>query len=291
MTTPRISTLMWPMESWPKAGENWRRAEELGFDTAWVSDHVAWRGITPWHDGYATLAAASVVTSRIRLGTLVTSPNFRHPIPTATAVKTIDDISGGRLTLGIGAGGANRRSDAGILGGPEWTPRERAEQFAEWTELLDRLLRGPETTHEGTHYSAREVRTTPGCVQRPRVPFAIAASGPRGMKLAARHSVMWITIGGDRPDSDPEQVVRDQVQRLEQACAAEGRDPAEVRRMLLTGFTDEPWRASVEAFRDLAGRYAELGITDITVHWPRPNSAWDTDMAVFEAIAAEQPER
>ncbi|GAA2778925.1 LLM class flavin-dependent oxidoreductase [Saccharopolyspora taberi] len=269
------------MESWPGAGKAWQRAEELGFDTAWVFDHVSWRGITPWHDGYATLTAAAVVTSRIRLGTLVTSPNFRHPVPTATAVRTIDDISGGRLTLGIGAG--SPRSDAGVLGGPEWSPRERADRFAEWTDLLDRLLRGPETTYEGTYYSAREMVTSPGCVQKPRVPFGIAATGRRGTRLAARHGAMWITVGGD------EQTVRKQLGLLDEACAAEGRDPAGIRRMLFPRVGDEPWRESVESFRDLAGRYAEMGITDVTLHWPRPDSEWDMDMAVFEAIAAEQP--
>ncbi len=113
----KISTLMWPMQGWPETVELWRRAEDLGFDAAYVYDHTAWRGITPWYDAYATLSAVAAVTSRIRLGTLVTSPNFRHPVPAAHLVKTIDHISGGRLTLGIGAGGPRRSSDGGILGG------------------------------------------------------------------------------------------------------------------------------------------------------------------------------
>ncbi|MCG5220750.1 LLM class flavin-dependent oxidoreductase [Streptosporangium sp. KLBMP 9127] len=290
MTVLRVSTQMWPMESWPRAGGLWRQAEEFGFDTAWVADHVAWRGNTPWHDSYATLAAAAAVTTRIRLGTLVTSPNFRHPVPTATAAKTIDDISGGRLTLGIGSGGVNRNSDAGILGGPEWPPAERADRFAEWVELLDRLLRGPETTYEGAYYSAREVLTAPGCVQRPRVPFAIAATGSRGMRLAARYGDMWVTNGNQRMPDQPQRAVREQVEALHEACAAEGRDPAQLRRLLLTGFTDEPWCESLAAFQDLAGRYGELGITDIALHWPRPDSAWAADMNVFEAIARSMSE-
>ncbi|MEU6040126.1 LLM class flavin-dependent oxidoreductase [Actinomadura sp. NPDC047616] len=284
MTTPQISTVMWPTTSWPEAGRTWRRAEELGFAAAWVYDHVAWRGTTPWYDAYTTLAAAAAVTSRIRLGTLVTSPNFRHPVPTAHAIKTIDHVSGGRLTVGIGAGGGTRRSDAGILGGPDWSPRERASRFEEWVRLLDLVLRGPETTFTGTYYSAREVLTEPGCVQRPRVPFAIAATGPRGMRLAARYGAMWVTTAGDA--DDPRATVRDQLARLDEACAAEGRDPAELRRLFLTGFTHEPWLRSAESFADLAGAYAELGITDIAVHWPRPGTDWDADMKVFEAVAA-----
>ncbi|MEU5882570.1 LLM class flavin-dependent oxidoreductase [Spirillospora sp. NPDC047279] len=287
MSELRIGTVMWPMEPWPAAGELWRRAEGLGFHAAWVYDHTAWRGTTPWYDAYTTLAAAAAVTGRVRLGTLVTSPNFRHPVPTAHAAKTIDHISGGRLTLAIGAGGGSRTSDAGILGGPEWTPGERAGRFAEWVDLLDALLRGPETTFEGEYYSAREVVTSPGCVQRPRIPFAIAATGPRGLRLAARQGDMWVTTGDRAHRHDPQGAVRRQIAGLEEACAAEGRDPGELRRLFLTGFTHEPWLASPDAFTDLAGRYAALGVTDIALHWPRPGTAWDADMKVFEAVAAE----
>ncbi|MFG2004703.1 LLM class flavin-dependent oxidoreductase [Spirillospora sp. NPDC048911] len=285
MNRPRVSTLMWPTEPWPDAGALWRRAEEAGFHAAWVYDHIAWRGITPWYDAYATLSAAAAITSRIRLGTLVTSPNFRHPVPTAHAARAVDLISGGRFTLGIGAGGTHRNSDAGILGGDEWTPRERTGRFAEWTDLMDALLRGPEVTFEGTYYSAREVLTSPGCVQRPRLPFAIAATGPRGLRVAARQADTWVTTGSRQLRHDPQEAVRRQLEGLGEACEAEGRDPGELRRLFLTGFTDEPWLDSLDAFAELAGRYAELGITDIALHWPRPGTDWDADMKVFEAIA------
>ncbi|WP_207401179.1 LLM class flavin-dependent oxidoreductase [Actinomadura roseirufa] len=284
MTAPRIGTVMWPMQSWPEAGELWRHAEDLGFHHAWVYDHLAWRGTTPWYDAYTTLAAAAAVTSRVRLGTLVTSPNFRHPVPAAHAIRTIDHISGGRLTVGIGAGGTRRASDAGVLGGDEWSPAERADRFAEWTRLLDRLLRDPVTTDEGTFYTARDVVGEPGCVQRPRVPFVIAGDGPRGMRLAARLGQGWVT-SGHAEGRDPREVVGTRLAALREAYAAEGRAPGDV--LLLTGFTEEPWLESAGAFADLAGRYAELGVTDIALHWPRPGTRWDADVKVFEAVAAE----
>ena len=101
----------------------WRRAEALGFDHAWTYDHLAWRSLrdSPWFGAVPTLTAAAMATERIRLGTLVASPNFRHPVPFATELVTLDDISGGRLTLGIGAGGDGW--DATMLGQVAWSPR------------------------------------------------------------------------------------------------------------------------------------------------------------------------
>lgn len=287
MAAPKIGTVMWPMQSWPEAGELWRRAEDLGFRHAWVYDHLAWRGTTPWYDAYTTLAAAAAVTSRIRIGTMVTSPNFRHPVPTAHAIKTIDHVSGGRVAIGIGSGGTHRTSDAGVLGGDAWTPGERASRFAEWTELLDRLLTGPKTTFEGDYYTARDVIAEPGCVQRPRVPFVIAGDGPRGMRVAARHGTGWVT-GGGAEGVEPYDAVRSRLAALRAACEEEGRGLDDL--IFMTGFTDEPWLESPDAFADLAGRYAELGITEIVLHWPRPGTPWEADMKVFEAIAAEYGE-
>lgn len=261
--------------------ETWQRAEELGFAGAWVYDHLAWRGHTPWDDAYTSLAAAAAVTSRIRLGTLVTSPNFRTPVPTASAIRTIDRISGGRLTLGIGAGGAAHTSDGDVLD-RDWTPRERADRFEEWVTQLDSLLTGDDVSVTGAHWSMRGVTIAPGLVQQ-RPPFWIAGNGPRGIRLAARLGQGWIANPGSETPYDETQGL---LGRLEEACAAADRDFSSVRRLLLTGFTAERWLASVAAYDDLAGRYAELGITDVAVHWPRPGTDWDADMGVFEEIAA-----
>lgn len=279
--TLKLHVVLWPIHDWPTLRSHWERAEEMGFAGGWLYDHLAWRGHTPWDDAYASLAAAAAVTSTIRLGTLVTSPNFRTPIPTASAIRTIDRISGGRLTVGIGAGGDSPTSD-GLVLGREWSPRERSDRFAEYVAQLDALLGGTSVSVSGEHWSALEAPVGAGLVQQPRPPFWIAAGGPRGVRLAAHYGQGWVA----NPSSEaPYPEVRTQIERFEAACAEVGRDSRDVPRLLLTGFTEEPWLESVAAFEDLAGRYAELGITDIAIHWPRPDSDWDSDPAVFEAIA------
>jgi alkanesulfonate monooxygenase SsuD/methylene tetrahydromethanopterin reductase-like flavin-dependent oxidoreductase (luciferase family) len=294
----RLSTVILPIYRWAEQGRGvWERAEELGFGAAYTYDHLSWRvpfRDGPWFGAVPTLTAAAGVTERMRLGTLVTSPNFRHPVTLAKELMTLDDVSGGRVTLGIGAGGTG--FDAVVLGQEAWSARERAERFAEFVALLDRLLTEPDVTSKGTYYSAFEARDIPGCVQAPRLPFAVAATGPRGMRLAAKYGQAWVTTGDPAlyEKGTPEQslaAVRGQVERLSAALAEEGRDPAGVPKILLTGFTPdrlEPF-GSVAAFTDFAGRHAEAGIDEIVLHWPIPNSDFGYDPAVFERIATEAP--
>lgn len=270
----------------------WWRAEQLGFHTAYTYDHLSWRSFRdlPWFGAVPTLTAAAGATSRMRLGTLVTSPNFRHPVTLAKELITLDDVSGGRVTLGIGAGGTG--FDATALGNEAWSPRERADRFGEFIGLLDELLTNDVVTREGDFYSAHEVRNIPGCVQRPRLPFAVAATGPRGLRLAARYGQAWVTYGDPRgprdvPVEDCPGVVRAQMEKLEAACAEAGRDPRELDRILLQGSTSERPLDSVDAFVDYAGRYAELGITEIVLHWPIADSIFEADMAIFEKIATD----
>jgi alkanesulfonate monooxygenase SsuD/methylene tetrahydromethanopterin reductase-like flavin-dependent oxidoreductase (luciferase family) len=92
----RVGALILPERPWRESCVQWQRAEELGFDHAWTYDHLTWRGHRdlPWYSAIPTLTAAAVATERIRLGTLVTSPNFRHPLTLAKEVIALDDISG-----------------------------------------------------------------------------------------------------------------------------------------------------------------------------------------------------
>ncbi|MFC8239550.1 LLM class flavin-dependent oxidoreductase [Streptomyces chartreusis] len=291
----RLSTVILPYRRWSDGGRKaWQRAEQLGFHAAYTYDHLSWRSFRdgPWFGAVPTLTAAAAVTDQLRLGTLVTSPNFRHPVTLAKELISLDDVSGGRITLGIGAGGTG--FDATTLAQEPWTPRERADRFAEFVTLLDRLLSEDSVSYQGDFYSAHEARNIPGCVQRPRLPFAVAATGPRGLRLAAQYGQAWVTTGDPKVSESgtPEQsfhAIRGQVEKLSDACAAIGRDVAGLDKVLLTGFTPERSRVleSLDAFVDFAGRHQELGFTEIVVHWPIPDSDFAADEKVFEQIAME----
>jgi alkanesulfonate monooxygenase SsuD/methylene tetrahydromethanopterin reductase-like flavin-dependent oxidoreductase (luciferase family) len=267
----------------------WRRIEDLGFAHAWMSDHLAWRTLrdSPWFSSVPMLAAVALATERLRIGPMVASPNFRHPVPFAKEIVALDDISNGRFVLGIGAGGVGW--DATMLGQQPWSPRERAARFAEFVELTDRLLRVGASSFEGTYYSAIEARTWPGCVQRPRVPFAVAGIGPTAMEVAAVHGALWVTTGDRRPGANlpvdaGARVVAAQMARLDEACAVAGRDPGSLRRLVLLGVGLEQAMSSVEQFRDTVGHYEDVGVTDVVVHWPRTTEPFTGDVAAFERV-------
>ncbi|MGA8116220.1 MAG: LLM class flavin-dependent oxidoreductase [Actinocatenispora sp.] len=275
-----MSVVILPIYPWARARSVWQRAEELGCHAAYTYDHLSWRQFRdgPWFGAVPTLTAAATATERLRLGTLVTSPNFRHPVTLAKDLMSLDDISGGRLTVGVGAGGTG--FDATVLGQQPWSAAERADRFGEFVPLLDQLLREPVTDHTGRFYAAHEARMVPGCVQRPRAPFLIAATGRRGLALAARYGQGWVT-GAEDPS--------DQLTRLAAACTEAGRDPAELRKVVMTGFGADDPPTSVDAVVERAGRYKQHGVSELVVHWPVPDSQFDLDQGLFERILTEVP--
>ncbi len=274
----RVGIVILPEFRWSAAQERWRRAEEYGFDHAWTYDHLAWRDLAdgPWFDAMVTLTAAALATASIRLGTLVASPNFRHPVHFAREVTALDDVSGGRLTLGIGAGAAAPSFDALVLGREALEPRPRGDRFEEFVTLLDMLLRDDRTTWRGEHFEAVDARSTPGCVQSPRVPFVVAANGKRGVKLAERFGQGWITTG---PGTDDLEEWWSGVAGLRERYQGGGD-----RYLML----DSAPRFSLESaafFEEQVGRASELGFTDVITHWPRPSSWYAGDEAVLDEVA------
>lgn len=287
----RFHVVVLPEFPWSIGAEVWKRCEELGFDHAWTYDHLAWRELRDhtWYDAVPTLAAAALATTTIRLGPLVASPNFRHPVHFARELLALDDISGGRITAGIGAGGGGW--DAKMLGGPDLSVGDRAARFREFVELTDALLTSSELSHDGRFYQVVEARTYPGCVQEPRIPFAIAAPRRRGMGAAARFADMWVTTG-DRsrtagalvPPEEGASMVARQVELLQEVCEGHGRDPATIKRLVVLGPDLDQCLDSPARFDECAGRYADAGATDIAVHWPRANEPYACDVGMFESI-------
>ena len=287
----RFGIVILPQFDWPEAGRYWRGAEELGFDHAWTYDHLSWRGLAGerWHATVPTLTAAATVTERIRLGTFVASPNFRHPVPFAKDIATVDDISHGRVILGIGSGGTG--FDAFVLGEQEYTPRERFERFREFVEALDELLRFEQGADAGIDfsgewYSAVRARMVGEPAQQPRMPLLLAADGPKGLRLAARRGDGWVTTGGSASDADEWWArVGELSARLDDALAAEDRDPNSFDRCLLLDDDDRYALRSVDAFEDAVGRAAEFGFTDVVTHWPRASGIYAGSETVLEEVA------
>jgi alkanesulfonate monooxygenase SsuD/methylene tetrahydromethanopterin reductase-like flavin-dependent oxidoreductase (luciferase family) len=288
----RIGIVILPDQRWSVAGRRWQRAEEYGFDHAWTYDHLGWRDLVegPWFDAVPTLTAAAMVTRRIRLGTYVASPNFRHPVHFAREVTALDDISQGRAVLGVGAGGAG--FDATVLGGPPLTPGQRIARFTEFLELLDTLLRDGRVTRSGSYFSAVDARSTPGPVQQPRPPFVVAANGPRALALAARIGDGWVTTG-QPADGQTEDEWWDSVAgnaaRFDAALTEAGRSGDGVSRFLDLDSSPIYSLSSTGAFADAVGRAAELGFTDVVTHWPRAEGWYAGSEKVLESAAGLLP--
>jgi len=284
----RFGIIILPDQRWTQAARRWRLAEEYGFDHAWTYDHLGWRSLVdgPWFDAVPTLTAAAMVTSRIALGTMVASPNFRHPVSFARQLTALDDISEGRLVFGVGAGAGGASFDTKVLGQPELTRRERADRFGEFVGLLDQLLSTDHVTWSGRYYSAVDARNLPGCVQRPRIPFVIAANGKRSIALAARLGEGWVTTG-DRSDGLAAwwQSVAEACRQFDEALAAIGRDGAGVRRYLSIDASGTFALTSEDYFDDAVGRAGQLGFTDVVTHWPRPDGPYAGKESVLEAVA------
>jgi alkanesulfonate monooxygenase SsuD/methylene tetrahydromethanopterin reductase-like flavin-dependent oxidoreductase (luciferase family) len=252
-----------------------RRGEELGFDSLWVADHMT--GQYPRliaFEAWSLLGTLAVVTSRPRLGTMVTPITFRHPALLAMSATTVDHASGGRLEIGLGIGGAP--VDDRIVGAPDLAGPARVERLEEQVVLLDRLLRGETVEGHDGAYPTSGARITPP-FQHPRPPIVIAGDGPRLIDLAARRGDAWNTMGGQsmrrtgRPTLALEAAVArtgERVRRLEDACVRAGRDPDSIRRILLAYRVSPRLFTSADAFSEFVGRYREAGIDELVFYWP-----------------------
>jgi alkanesulfonate monooxygenase SsuD/methylene tetrahydromethanopterin reductase-like flavin-dependent oxidoreductase (luciferase family) len=248
---------------WPALAAQWTWLETLGFDSLWLADHLVppFRIDAPIFEPWTLLAALALQTTRVRLGVLVSCNTFRHPAVVAKEAATVDHISGGRLEFGLGAGWFAPEHE--MFGIPFAAPAELLARFAEAVEVCHRLFTQDVSMFAGRYYQLQEAPFRPAPLQ-PRLPFTLGAHGPRMMRVVARYADRWNSTG-----SLPEMAER--TQRLDEACAAIGRDPAEILRSHLyvpAILPDEhPWD-SPEALRDFAGRLREIGIREAILQIP-----------------------
>ncbi|MGN6300936.1 MAG: LLM class flavin-dependent oxidoreductase, partial [Angustibacter sp.] len=203
----------------------------------------------------------------------------------AKELMSLDDVSGGRFVLGVGAGGTGW--DASVLGQAELTPRERVERLDEFVALLDLLLTQPSTTWRGDWFEAVEARMVPGPLAS-RPPFVVAANGPKAMRVAATRGDAWATTGPGAADGDQDawwRGVGELGRRFDDALAAAGRDAGSVRRYLNLDSGAVFSLTSAEVFADALGRAEELGFTDVVTHWPRAEGVYAADERVLEQVA------
>jgi F420-dependent oxidoreductase-like protein len=205
--------------------------ERSGVGTLFRSDHyysVDDKGGRGSLDAWATLAALAAITEKLRLGTMVSPATFRHPSVFAKSVATVDQISGGRVEPGLGAGWWDREHEAYGFDLPELGPRMDA--FEEQLEIATRQWQNGAFSFDGEHFRIKDLDALPKPVQRP-MPFIIGGSGgPRSLRLAAEWASEYNTVF-----LGPEEMA-DLRGRLDAACEKQGRDPATLPLSVMTGW-------------------------------------------------------
>lgn len=285
----RFQVLTLPNTSWEALLERFQTIEKLGFDIAGMADHfVDWTNPpSPWFDLWTHAAAVAASTSRIILSTCVAQIPLRDPAMCARQALSVDNISNGRLELGLGLGLTIDPSYA-MMGIPNWDNRERVARFVEYVEIVDRLMSNEVTSYKGKFYEINEAVMNPRPRQSPRPPIMIAAMGPVMLKKAARYADIWNSLSFVEDFDDQMRETRERIDKVDAHCAAIDRDPGTLRRSyLMFDAKARPsggkikYYESEEMFTDMVGRILELGITDIGMYHPIQDAQWP----MFERIA------
>jgi alkanesulfonate monooxygenase SsuD/methylene tetrahydromethanopterin reductase-like flavin-dependent oxidoreductase (luciferase family) len=214
---------------WETILEHARRAEALGFDSLWLSDHLfldltKYLGTDERHGAFeplVTLAALARAVSGPRLGTLVINEALRPAPVLAKALATLDRITAGRLDVGLGAGWYEPEYDA--IGLPFPSPGERLARLAEAVDIVRGLLPGGPFTFDGRFHRAHDAVNRPPALQQPRPPVFVGGKGDRLIQLAVERADGWNTCWTWTPDA-----YRGRLDVLERSCEKVGRDPATV---------------------------------------------------------------
>jgi F420-dependent oxidoreductase-like protein len=243
---------------WPELCQRVQWAEDAGFESAWVFDHfTALYGDRkgPCLEAWTLLSAFGAVTSRIRLGALVTGVTYRHPSLLAAEVVTVDHVSGGRINVGLGA--AWHDEEHHRLGFDFPPTGERIERLDETVQIVKGLLTRDDFDFSGRHYELHRAFYRPRPVQQPHPPIWIGAVGEKVMlPLAARHADVWHAFGS------ASELAR-KARLFDRFAEEAGRDPAAIGRSTNLSIS-EPW----DQVRRQADRYREAGFTHLIADWP-----------------------
>jgi len=255
----------------PAVLDDFRFAESIGLDNAWVIDQfcVDEAPDVALLEAWTTLAAVAAKTERIGIGTMVTNAAMRHPAVLAKSILTVDQISGGRVVTAVGGG--FHPAEHAALGIDFLDGIGRTERLREIVEVLDRALRGDTVTYVGEHVEIDTATFRPAPTQLPRPPIWVAAQGPRSLRVGARFADGIVTLGAENQGIEISlPAFRARMARADEICTEEGRDPSTLRRCYFAGWADEPIFSSVEAATEIIGRYVDAGATDFTFYLYNP---------------------
>jgi len=269
-------------------------AERVGFDSVVLPDHLRWdmeRGPHGWRESTTLLAAFTVLTSRVRLSTGVLNGPFRSPGLVAKIAVNLDELSNGRFTLGLGAGGGPpvEYQSFGFPGD------HHVARFEEGIQIIHTLLRTGRCEFEGAYYKTRDCVLAPAGPRPGAIPIMIGAEGPLMMRLVARYADEW---NGFLVFKEPApEVVHPLLTRLDEACAVLGRDPASVRRSVditaaPTGEIDHglsglgpPLHGRPEEMARQLRAFADLGIAEVRAYlYPQSLEAVRAMEPVLQAL-------
>jgi alkanesulfonate monooxygenase SsuD/methylene tetrahydromethanopterin reductase-like flavin-dependent oxidoreductase (luciferase family) len=258
----------------------WQEADaEPEIDDAWLWDHLlplAGPKNGAIYEGWTLLSALAAQTRRLRLGLLVTSNRIREPAVLGKIVTTVDVVSGGRLVMGLGAGGTHQPPGAGGIAGPnpaveEYAaygltlvpPAEGLARLAETITILKRMWTEEVFDFDGRYYHLKGTRNEPKPVQRPGPPLLVGGWGTRMLRLVAEQADIWNVPG---PPHNSVEFIAERVGVLDAHCAAIGRDPREIVRSAQVTVSYDDAAAVRETVLDLAA----VGVNHVVLSLPRP---------------------
>jgi F420-dependent oxidoreductase-like protein len=291
--------------AWPDLVEIWRFAEQLGYDSLWTSDHFVTSIFpdtpdAPVLDGWTALAGLAVLTERVRLGVMITGNPYRHPPQLAKIATTLDQMCGGRLTLGIGAGW--HEIEHKMYGVPYHSNAERAHRLGEALQVINLLWTEKRANFEGKYYRLEDAICEPKPVQQPRIPIWVGGWGEKVvLRDAAKYADGWNTTGTPETLSHKAKVFRRHCEDAGRDFDAmeksimhlglfESDDPDEIQRFVGGTRVPADWKdhfmvGTHEQMREQIARYIELGFTHFVCQVAQPYDyaaieRWYTEVAL-----------